>query len=548
MEQATLTCNETWSNNIKRGQVFLATHDGEGNPLSVSRKSFISFSWGGRAIEEFSLIAVINGDRLQKSFIPPFEDITSDYEVLDGQYYWRSHYQPYVLDFILATDGVLERTLQDFRNYFVPGKIKKLVLAEAPNRVGYARVAAAPTFSLLPFEEPISKVIGNEEYKSSTTMWRGEVSLSFILDEPFWYAENTILDFNNDGNLQASDLVKIYIEDGIPFIDMFQTSCFIGENKQIIYGQLQTEVRSQTIINDINDYSTAINNLSLNNSVISSGSSLNLYYPGTAPAKPILTFALLPTFNNNNYINFPKNSYTVNEDEAPYNYIKVGNNIFTFTTPNILTSYNQALSIIDNYQVGDSIIDIENDLRGSIPDYYMRGWACGVCKKFKDQSQATYVDINTSQIKEGFHDEFKKELKNIFLPPSQNEENVEENEGSVGEEEESNTEQNNQILPFYFTFDSSNGNSKVYFYINKFRNPSIQTLADAEENNEYLPTEIVGGYENENAGDMVRSNYLLIEDRTLPNLDDLITNNECLEITTDAELLDFGINYEYTYL
>jgi uncharacterized protein YgiM (DUF1202 family) len=65
---------------------------------------------------------------------------------------------------------------------------------------------------------------------------------------------------------------------------------------------------------------------------------------------------------------------------------------------------------------------------------------------------------------------------------------------------------------------------------------------------EEAATETVGEYENENAGDMVRSNYLLIEDRTLPNSSDTITDDECLEITTDANLLDFGINYEYTYL
>jgi len=541
----TLIGNETWSNEIKRGQVYLATHDGEGNPLSVSRKSFISFSWGGRAIEEFDLIAVTGGDRLQRSLMAPFEDTTSEYEVLDGQYYWRSHYKPYTINFTLATDGVLERTLQDFRNYFIPGKIRKLVLAEAPNRVGYARVSTAPTFSLLPFEEQVNKTIGGKEYKSSTTMWRGEVSLSFILDEPFWYAENTILDFNNSNNLQEDDLVKIYIEDGVPFVDMFKTSCLIGENKKVTYSEEQIELKPQTVINSVDDYSAAISNLSANNPIISSESSLRLYYPGTAPAKPILTFALLPTFNDDGYIDFPKNSYVADEDEVPHNYIKVGNNIFTFTTPNILTSYNQTLSMIDDYQVGDSIIDIENGLRGSISDYYMRGWACGVCKKFKEQSGGTYVDNTTSQIKEGFHEEFKKELKKIFLPPTQAPEN---SEDQTHGETDTTTEQSNEILPFYFTFDSSNGNSKVYFYINKFRNPSVKSLAEAAENNEEAATETVGEYENENAGDMVRSNYLLIEDRTLPNSSDTITDDECLEITTDANLLDFGINYEYTYL
>ena len=44
-----------------RGQVFTVTHDGEGNPLSAIEKSFISFSWGGKNIEDFSLIVVNDG-------------------------------------------------------------------------------------------------------------------------------------------------------------------------------------------------------------------------------------------------------------------------------------------------------------------------------------------------------------------------------------------------------------------------------------------------------------------------------------------------------
>lgn len=587
----TLIGNETWSNNIKRGQVFLATHDGEGNPLSVSQKSFISFSWGGRSIEEFDLIAVINSNRMTKTMSPPFEDITSNYEVLDGQYYWRSHYQPSNINFLLATDGIREDKLQQFIHYFIPGKIRKLVLAESPNRVSYARVSAPPSFSLLPFEERITQRIGNRDYIASTTLWRGEVSLSFVMDDPFWYGEREVLSFDNT-TLTEEDLVKIYIEDGIPFSDNFKVSCLIGNNKKIVKNDNTITMSNQNVITDIESYKTALSTLDLTKFILSDYTEeeestegteetiengegtegaeeveeetendvkyLLFYYPGTAPGKPNITFALLPTFDSNTgYVNFPRNLYSAKPEESPYNFIQVGKNKFAFTTPNILTSYNQALSIISGYKTNDSIIDIENNLRNAISDYYIRGWACGLCKQFKDgtikdDGNNDLVDENTSGVKEGFFNSFRQKLKEIFVyKPNQQDDEENNVSNEPLEQSQSILDSNQDILPFYFTFDSETGTSKVYFYINKFRNPKIEDIVEANQSEEENSTNTIittSAYENENAGDMVRSNYLMIEDRNIPGENGEINEDNCLKIFTDANLLDFSLDCSYTYL
>ena len=57
----------------------------------------------------------------------------------------------------------------------------------------------------------------------------------------------------------------------------------------------------------------------------------------------------------------------------------------------------------------------------------------------------------------------------------------------------------------------------------------------------------------ENIEDMVRSNYLIIDDRTLPNEEGQITKNECLEVTTDFPAIYGGltnvvISYQNMYL
>lgn len=87
-------------------QVYSATHNGEGNPLSVLGRHFISFSYGGKNIEDFNLLACFSGDRLNKGVYAPFQDVTTQQTELDGQMFWSSSYSAGTLTFFLATDGM----------------------------------------------------------------------------------------------------------------------------------------------------------------------------------------------------------------------------------------------------------------------------------------------------------------------------------------------------------------------------------------------------------------------------------------------------------
>jgi len=64
-------------------------------------RSFISFSYGGRQIEDFNLLAVVDGDRITRPGYSPFSDITSEYSVLDGQQYWGTHFDAKELTLLL---------------------------------------------------------------------------------------------------------------------------------------------------------------------------------------------------------------------------------------------------------------------------------------------------------------------------------------------------------------------------------------------------------------------------------------------------------------
>ena len=190
---------------IKHTQVYTATHKGEGanSRLPFMNRSFISFSFSDKKknetdeeklvyIEDFSLVATINGDRLERKGYSEFEDLTSDYEILDGHFYWGTHYTNHELTFDLATDAMTQNELDSFLHWFQPGKVRELVLSEHPNRAVLARVAATPELHLLPFEQPTIKKIAGQEYKTSTTLYKGEITLTFVMEEPYWYSKINI--------------------------------------------------------------------------------------------------------------------------------------------------------------------------------------------------------------------------------------------------------------------------------------------------------------------------------------------------------------------
>jgi hypothetical protein len=210
-------------------------------------RSFISFSFGEKNIEDFNLIATINGDRLQRKGYSEFEDLTSNYTVMDGHFYWGTHYTNHELDFELATDAMTQNELDSFLRWFSAGKVRELILSEHPNRAVQARVKAAPDLHLLPFEEKTIKKIAGQTYHTSTTLYKGEISLSFVMEEPYWYSTINIFGYLDsvtgeyhdvwvDTNgvrksiFEDPDAIKIALEDNIPIAGMIQNSMLLGDN------------------------------------------------------------------------------------------------------------------------------------------------------------------------------------------------------------------------------------------------------------------------------------------------------------------------------
>ena len=228
-----------------RRQVYEATHKGDGTRLPFMNRSFISFTYGGKPIEDFDLIATIVSNRLTRNGYANFEDIVTTYDNLDGQFYWNTHYKTNSLTLVLSTDGIEQKTLDEFMFWFHAGEAKELVLSEHPNRAIMARVAQPPQISMLPFEQTTYVTISDQKYPTKTTLYKGDITLDFVMDEPHWYAIQNILGREDterhryvdewidiNGNVvdifASQDALKILVEDGIPLGSMIDNNMLLG--------------------------------------------------------------------------------------------------------------------------------------------------------------------------------------------------------------------------------------------------------------------------------------------------------------------------------
>ena len=523
----------------KKTQVFLATHEGDDIRLPFMNRSFISFTYGGEYIEDFGLIVITDNNRISRKLYSDFSDNTTNYEALDGQFYWGSYFTKNSLELTLATDGIREDQLAKFKYHFSPGPPKELILAEAPNRAIMARISDPPEMHLLPFETRITRTFGGVEKTLSTTLYKGSITLKFVMDDPLWYSLRNVLpafyyDFKNHWvhSLSDNDMLKIISEDNVPTQDMLNVSLdtFItGNERHVSAGPLATPTSKspKAIAGGRNSQGQlivgsrlAITAINLDPSVAGS-STAYLYYAGTSKAPTILHFELVPAFgsqNGLNYITFPKNEIAntvMNLTDVPYNTISVGSQVFKYTAPKLFTSYNTAMQILTDLPNNTSLVDIKRLLNERIKDAYVHNWAQLVINYLMNDD-ANGVNHETKIISN----------INVFRPK------VVENMRYLFESE--------NITKCQFDFNSKTGVATGTFKIRVIPDPSVD-IPDL--------TSIAFSNITENVGDMVYDKYLFLSDRNYINeTTGMVTNDECTKIVSDGEISNLNIQYKHMYL
>ena len=581
------------ANNVKRSQVYQATHNGEGQSLPFMYRSFISFTYGGKKIEDFDLIATISGDRINRNAYASFDDTVSTYDNLDGQHYWATHYKTNQMDFVLSTDGIDEKQLDNFKHWFKAGISRELILAEHPNRAIMARVSTPPVINLLPFEQNIEVLISGNPYKTKTTLYKGDIQLSLVMDSPHWYAIQNILGIEDralnryidewidaNGNqvsvFASQDALKMLYEDGIPLGSMIQKNMLLGngmyanvENDdngkiwtpaeaEIVWTEgepsgvgariagiiteeewlhrshyiivtddykLITNEDEERIVLDKRTVNSATEGASLENEnntslttenedefvlegklayvsdytdywpgeykgkiagpiVDISGEGIKtlmpnqygyFFYSGTAPSPTIISFTLTPKFSGN-YISEPCNSYV--DDGKKYNVFTIESltqqNLY-FTTPNIYTSYNAAQKVFETYAKNTYTWEtVRENLRDTVRHPRVREYAISILNAAQGNSNNS-VGVSVSYIN------LQADMKKFFIGETYNAE------------------------PATFIFNSKTGEAIGSFSYY----PDGSTLLKDQK---------------ENVGDMLRSNYIFIQDRNYPTNQGIIEN------------------------
>ena len=450
-------------------QVQTATKDGQGNPLSILNRQFISFSYGGKNIEDFDLLVIFVNNRLEKGAYAPFKDTTTQQTQLDGQLFWRSNFEANKIVFNLATDGMTSKQLEEFKSWFKPGVEKELILSEFSNRGILARVSTPPHLSLLPFEKEVEVLVNNKNYyKTKTSLYKGDITLELVMDDPYWYGIKSVIteDINQEN-------LKIIYEDGVPHKSMLGVTCYLANNQYFFGGEGIKEQTGLTLVPP---------------------RLFGLYYCGSAETKPIIQFSVQPIYSSTGQVYFYGGLNNNN-----YYYLKIGEKTLEFTLPELFSSYNRALEIVTNYSSNSSILNLRAELRDSIYNYYTRSYVMSIIDFAKNNREYTSVE---GIILPSFKDYFITAMKKFFT-------------GS-------------------FSFKINNQTGEVVFSgkVNLYFNPDqaqYQTIT-------------------ENAGNMIKSNYLTIDTRCLPNEKGQIDRQSTLEVKTNTELRNLKINYKNMYL
>ena len=619
------------------GQVYKATHDANGDPLTYMRRSFISFSFGGREIEDFNLLAYCEGDTMSRNLSAEFEDITVTYNVLDGETYMGTKYQPYTLVLNLVSDNLDQKQLEDFRHWFRGGAIRELILAEHPNRAIMARVSAAPEFNMLPYEKPITMSLDGAIYKTSTTTYRGTITLTLQSEGPYWYSINNIIG-EKDGNTYninmwhgkdyrtdektRQDVMKIIYEDGIPLLSMVDETMYFGEEfyakvQDEKYNLVAEEVENQndpklaerpgcfrTSLGEYDIYEPTVEEQALgyklryrtgnlwytgarcedleqgywgriSGSIVAPvGQGISLppytadpdhndiyyfYYPGTAPSPTRISFSIPIKLNRQGYVTSIANAQT--GDAKQSNTITVTGlhkKQFEFTTPNVITSYNKVIKYFNQAKEKGQIINGENkngiywgDLQDTIRDAIrhpaVRETALAMIWTFwkeADNWEVGETDTieQTNRISEEQATALISAMAQFWWKYA-----YDAHYGNAlpdGVEAFSYPDEA-ACFTAHFTFDAYDGTCIGDFEYNVFN-------VNAQGQQEVVKKT----HAKENVGDMIRSNYIFLEDRNVFNESGFVVGwseqnpNWSHKLTHDLSetISDFKLEYRTMYL
>ena len=497
-------------------------------------KEFIDFEFDGKHISEFGMVAVFNGDRHSFSSTPSFEDETSTVNGMEGQYYWGTKINEKRMSFSLATDGMTEAEVNAFKLHFKPGKYGKFIEDKLAHRYGYCRITNASNFSVIPFQKTVT--IRGENIKINE--YKGEATLEFIFDDPYFYSTENCFEELNDEALRAS------YNNGTPFNDSWDKTsiCFIGESTDGTFEGLKNGEKQE--------YSNNTNNPTI------------FYNPSTAAAKPKISLTFSPKFSATSLtstilpIYFNEIADDINATKEPYHTIKTSRaipinstpvnadyiNSFRYSSPDVIYSINKTIKLVHDFYVVNptgAALELEEKLRLEVVNFKVMAWAAAVLRQVQRYEEFIFYDRVTGR----FTDQACNKV--VFLD---------------GLAHNINWFQYFNLLMLCMLGNCTNLSAYPDLDSWSFDEVTYTIVFDSEQSKttmDYSYNQIINSLEKiavkeENCGEMVYSSYLKLDGGdTLDLASGKIQTCHYLKVSHGASLIEpknLSIAYKYTYL
>lgn len=357
------------------------------------QKEFIDFSFAGRRLSDFGLVAVTSGDRYNFAGSPEFSDETTTVNGVWGQYYWGTNYKTKTYSYNLATDGMTERQFEDFKKHFKPGFYGQFYEDTWFDRYCYVRLKGTADFSFVPFQEEVEMA----GVKFQSRIYKGECKISFIQDRPFMYSFYQVLNskiedlpyLNNDNGAAA---IRMMYHSNIPAINSWT------KNKKCCTGSVFSLPTPQQL-----KYNEEVTNIYEKESFIP------YYNPSTIQTENNIEFELnrkISLVNRSKWepVYFKEILNEFVDKNSPYNSITCSDiissvvplantnfynssNIFKYTTPEIISETNKAINIAWNFHqenVKGALSELQKRLQEEMINDKALFWAIRVLQRIQN--------------------------------------------------------------------------------------------------------------------------------------------------------------------
>lgn len=365
-------------------------------------KEYIDFSFAGRHISEFGLVAVTSSDRYQFPGSPEFKDEVSEVNGVWGQYYWGTNFKTRTYTYSLVTDGMTERQFEEFKKLFRPGHYGQFYEDTWFERYCYVRVKNVLDFTFVPFQEQV-EIAG---VKFPSRVYRGECKLVLIQDKPFLHSfyqvlDSKISDLNNKTDNGKAAIRAMY-HSNIPAKDSWL------KEKKCCIGSLETLSKDQK---DVSPY-------------YQQSSFIPFYNPSTFYAESSLEFTInrkTTEINEEQWepVYFNEIYDDITNPFSPYNLFGVTQNInssvgleyaeayekcnkyFKYTLPESSSEINKAINIAWRFyqeNPNGALIDLIERLQEEIINIDVLMWAIKVLQKIQINQNLYYPEDYETEI------------------------------------------------------------------------------------------------------------------------------------------------------